>query len=412
LKTLLNFFYLLVSKGAGLILFTLVTPLLIGRIGIDGLGKVSMVIAFAFIFDSFVEYAFNITIVKDIAVHREDKNYINSIFYNTLFAKLFLFLIGSVIAILVVNFNSKYYDIKELFFISFLFVLARALMPIWYFLGTEKMQGITIVSILSKLGYFLSVFLFIKSHKDVFNVLFFFSLSEFIPSVLALVYVVFNDKISFKSSSVTSIVQLLRRDFVFSLSLFFFRIYTYIPILIIGQVCNEFLVGIYSVADKIIAIIKDTIGLLFNSILPRVSNLYNQSIHKAKNYLMQVSIVFTSLYILGILLLHAFSNRIILFFTNQSVDEIKQVLLILSISCIFVLLRIPSSIYIVIKRLDRMFTISIAICTFSCIFTTYLLAKNYQIIGVSFALLFSEFLLFLILGVNTFKKIKGELNVK
>jgi PST family polysaccharide transporter len=148
LKTILNFFYLLVSKGAGLILFTIVTPLLIKRIGLDGLGQVSMAIAFAYIFDSFVEYAFNITVVKDIAENREDRNYINKIFYNTLFSKLFLFFIGSFFAIFIVLFNSKYYNLKELFFVSFIFVFARAVMPILYFIGIEKIQGITMVSIL------------------------------------------------------------------------------------------------------------------------------------------------------------------------------------------------------------------------------------------------------------------------
>lgn len=412
MRTFLNFCYLLVSKGAGLILFTLVTPLLIKKIGLNGLGQVSMAIAFAYVFDSFVEYAFNITVVKDIAVNREDRNYINTIFYNTLFSKLFLFFIGSLFAIVIVLFNSKYYNLKELFFVSFIFVFARAVMPIWYFLGIEKMQGITIVSILSKLVYFLSVWIFIKSREDVFNVVFFYSLSEFIPSTLALFFVIIKDRILFKSFSLLQIYSLLRRDFVFSLSLFFFRIYTYIPILILGQFCNEFLVGIYSVADKIIAIIKDTIGLLFNSILPRVSNLYIQSVILAREYLMKVTFVFTILYVIGIIILNVFASKIIMFFTNQSIADIKQVLLILSISCIFILLRIPASVFIVIKRLDKIFTISVAICTLNCIFTSYILADKYQIMGVSYAILFSEILLFLLLFVSTIKKIKIELNDK
>jgi PST family polysaccharide transporter len=401
-----------VSKGAGLILFTIVTPLLIKKIGLDGLGQVSMVIAFAFIFDSFVEYAFNITVVKDIAVNRIDKNYISRIFYNTLFSKLYLFLFGGIIAIGIILFNNRYYQLKELFFVSFIFVFARAIMPIWYFLGMERMQGITIVSIISKFVYLISVWFFIKNREDIFNVVLYWSLAEFIPSIVALFYIIFKDSIIFENQNFYQIFDLLKRDFIFSLSLFFFRIYTYIPVLILGQVCNEYFVGIYSVADKIIAVIKDTIGLLFNSVLPRVSSLYIQSASFAKEYIIKVTSVFTVLYLFGILILNIFAIKVISFFTNQYIIEIRQILLVLSVSCLFILLRIPSSVFIVIKRLDTLFTISIAICTLSCIFTSYILANKYQVMGVSYAILFSEFLLFLLLFVSTLKKMKLELNDK
>lgn len=412
MKTLINFFYLLISKGAGLILFTLVTPILIQKIGIEGLGQVSMVIAFAFIFDSFVEYAFNITVVKDIAENRNNKIYIDKVFYNTLFSKLYLFIFGALIAICIIIFNSKYYQLKEMFLVSFIFVFARAIMPIWYFLGMEKMQGISVVSIISKFVYFLSVWFFIKSREDIFNVVLFWSLAEFIPSIMALIYIIFKERILYKKQTMNQNFVLLKRDFIFSLSLFFFRIYTYVPVLILGQVCNEYFVGIYSIADKIIAVIKDTIGLLFNSILPRVSSLYTKSALFAKQYLIKVTSVFTVFYMIGILVLNIFANKIIRFFTDQSIYEIRQVLLILSVSCFFILLRIPSSVFIVIKRLDILFTNSIAICAFSSIFMSYIFANKYKVMGVSYAIFFSEVLLSLLLFVGTFKKIKMELNDK
>jgi O-antigen/teichoic acid export membrane protein len=125
-----------------------------------------------------------------------------------------------------------------------------------------------------------------------------------------------------------------------------------------------------------------------------------------------VTSVFTVLYLFGILILNIFAIKVISFFTNQYIIEIRQILLVLSVSCLFILLRIPSSVFIVIKRLDTLFTISIAICTLSCIFTSYILANKYQVMGVSYAILFSEFLLFLLLFVSTLKKMKLELNDK
>jgi PST family polysaccharide transporter len=323
-----------------------------------------------------------------------------------------LFLFGGIIAIGIILFNNRYYQLKELFFVSFIFVFARAIMPIWYFLGMERMQGITIVSIISKFVYLISVWFFIKNREDIFNVVLYWSLAEFIPSIVALFYIIFKDSIIFENQNFYQIFDLLKRDFIFSLSLFFFRIYTYIPVLILGQVCNEYFVGIYSVADKIIAVIKDTIGLLFNSVLPRVSSLYIQSASFAKEYIIKVTSVFTVLYLFGILILNIFAIKVISFFTNQYIIEIRQILLVLSVSCLFILLRIPSSVFIVIKRLDTLFTISIAICTLSCIFTSYILANKYQVMGVSYAILFSEFLLFLLLFVSTLKKMKLELNDK
>lgn len=401
MKTILNFLYLLVSKGAGLILFTLVTPLLIQRIGIEGLGQVSVVMAFAFIIDSFTEYAFNITIVRDIASSEKTNQTVSQIFNNTLFAKIFLLTIGLIIAAFIVYIVPKYNALYLLFLQSFIFVFARALMPIWYFMGIEKMQGITIASLAAKFLYFLSVFFFVTSTEQEYLVILFWGLSELIVSVLALLFVVFGDEITISKPNYGEIMQLLKRDFIFSLSLFFFRIYTYIPVLVIGQVCNEFYAGVYSIADKIIAIIKDTIALLFNSLLPRAAHIYSVNREHAKKYVMKTTLGFTLLYLLGLMGINYLSKPIILYFTNQNTEIITMLIFVMSFSCIFVLLRLPHSIYVVLKRLDSLFAITLGMAAFILLILSYILIKKYQVMGAAYSVLVVEGLILVLLSIFT-----------
>lgn len=403
MKTTLNFLYLLISKGAGLLLFAIATPLLVNRVGLAGLGIVSIVVAFATILDAFVEYSFNVTVVKEIAVNRHSVNNISKIFYNTLFSKLFLMVIGIIISTIIIFTIPKYYEIRNCLFASFLFTLGRCVMPIWYFMAMEKMQGITFVSLTTKLGYCLFIYYAVKLPEHVFRVILSWSIIELIPSFLALLYVIFYDKIHFSKPTIKSIVSLLRKDFFFSLSLLLFRAYSFIPVLFIGQMFSEVWVGIFSIADKIIAIIKDTIGLLFNSILPRISYLYMQNKLLAKDYLKKTLLFFGIVYFAILVSLNLFSNYIIIFFTKYHLKTISNLILILSFSCIFVFFRIPFSIYTVLENKDKNLTFVVALTLFSLIGLLVYLPAKLQLAGVAYSILISDFLF---IGFMYFSMIK------
>src|SRR5690625_6506566 len=60
----------------------------------------------------------------------------------------------------------KFWENKEIIFITFLLIPGRIMFPEWFFQGMERMRYITILNVISKFVFTLAVFVFIKEKSD------------------------------------------------------------------------------------------------------------------------------------------------------------------------------------------------------------------------------------------------------
>ena len=141
-------------------------PYIIRTVGMERYGMVALAQTIVQYFIVVINYGLDISAVKDVSVHRNDKLALNRIVSTVLFIKLILFLLCSfvlLVGMLVVPFMEQN---KILMLFAFLTCLSELLFPVWYYQGIEKMKYITIVRSSSILFYTCSVFIFIRGESD------------------------------------------------------------------------------------------------------------------------------------------------------------------------------------------------------------------------------------------------------
>jgi PST family polysaccharide transporter len=86
-----NIFSISAVKIFDYILPILVIPYIVRIIGVTNFGKVSVAQSFISYFSILINFGFNYSITREIAINREDKKKLSSLFSTTIFTKLGFF---------------------------------------------------------------------------------------------------------------------------------------------------------------------------------------------------------------------------------------------------------------------------------------------------------------------------------
>ena len=86
-----NFAYLSLLQIIGYVFPLITIPYLARVIGVDGYGKIAFALSVIVYFQTFVDWGFSYTAVRDIAKNKENREIVSKIFSNVLFSKILLF---------------------------------------------------------------------------------------------------------------------------------------------------------------------------------------------------------------------------------------------------------------------------------------------------------------------------------
>ena len=165
-RLLSNFFSLSLLQLFTYVLPLLTLPYLVRVLGTEKFGLVMFAQAFIIFFNILVDYGFNLSATREVAVNRESKEKLTEIFSSVMSIKFILIVISFAILSIVIFLFDNFSDNIDLFYLTFLWVIGQALFPVWYFQGLEKMKYITIVNVTSKLIFTIAIFIFIKDESD------------------------------------------------------------------------------------------------------------------------------------------------------------------------------------------------------------------------------------------------------
>ncbi|MEK4607344.1 MULTISPECIES: oligosaccharide flippase family protein [Geobacillus] len=165
-QVLKNVISLSILQGSNYILPLITFPYLVRVLGSEKYGTIAIATAVAQYLSVFVDFGFNYTATRDVALHKNDSERLNKIISNVYSAKLIFLCIAlgflTVIVILIPIFF-KYYPI---YFIFFMIVIGNALFPTWFYQGVERMNYITAINISIKILSVVLIFLFVKEKDD------------------------------------------------------------------------------------------------------------------------------------------------------------------------------------------------------------------------------------------------------
>lgn len=330
--------------------FNLVTPLLVvpyivSVCGEEGYGKIGVGMALAFFIMVFIDYGSEIVGVKDVAVNREEKNKIESIFITTYAAKFVLLFgmlfVASGLFYFVPYFNRE----KALFFLSLSMVVGQFINPTWFLQGIEDFKWITFVNIISKVIFLIGVFIFLKQPCDYVYSNLIWGIGMIVANGFAWLYIVHKYSFSFANLKKREVVMMIKQNFSIFSSQIFVSLQMYAPIVIISFFGGNTMAGQYKIIDQIIVIFKTYLLLFFNFVYPRVCFLLGKNTREALSFWkiyngLNAVFIIISLGIIGL-----FSNKIVGYFNPKGVIEISNLLKIA------VLIPIAQSITIPLKQL-------------------------------------------------------------
>lgn len=273
-----NIFLLTVVQTTNYIFPLLLLPFLVRVLGPQEYGILMLAQAIIQYFLIVVDYGFNFSSTKKIALASSQEE-INTVYTNTINARILLFMIGMLIIISVFSAFDMTKIPAALVYISILSVVGNVLFPVYLFQGLEKMKDIVWISILSKFLMLASTFLLVKDKNGLNIAAFCLTLQYLLPGLISIFYVKHKKIASYLGFSLRSAVHELKHGSAIFISQMATTFYTTFNTFLLGYFYPAALVGQYAAADKMRMAAQSLLNPVQQVVFPRV-NKERKSIYK------------------------------------------------------------------------------------------------------------------------------------
>lgn len=319
-KLFSNFSYLslfqMISIGAPFIII----PYLIDIYGDVIYGKISWARAIIMFLVILINFGFDLSATRDIAVNVGNKKKKGEIVSTVYTLKFVLTIIGLIILSGLTLISDTVYNERLLLFLTYGWALNELLIPLWYFQGIEKMKMITFLNGGIRIVATIFILIFISEQVSFIVVPLIELISIVIGGGLAVYYVLKKEK----RFIIIPTKKMLKDTFSESVGFFFSRsmnvIIEKLNILIIQVVFGFKEVAIFDIAGKITHLMRIPFVVINQAIYPYVNQSKNMKLVK------NVILVTLSLAIIGSLIV-GFVSPFILNFIIGDYDNKAIVLL-------------------------------------------------------------------------------------
>jgi O-antigen/teichoic acid export membrane protein len=158
-----TFLALLLVRGFAVLGPLVLMPFLVKTIGLSGWGMISFATAATSFGGALVQYGFSVSATAEIARTRESRPKLARMWQANFAASLWLAVFVLVTGLLAIIIVEERDDLRLLLAGALVMAIATSLVPVWLFMGLERMKGVIISSGWNRLGYLLLVLLLIRS---------------------------------------------------------------------------------------------------------------------------------------------------------------------------------------------------------------------------------------------------------
>lgn len=275
-----NAFALLAMQAIKYLVPLITLPYLTRTLGVEQYGALNVALSLTQYGILFINFGFNLSATQYIARHRHQPLLMSRSFWETMLAKIGLFVIACIVLTGVILNIQDFYAIRWLVFILFLQLLSVALDPLWFFQGIEKLEKISWIGSAVRLLNIPLLMFFVHSPEDVER-------AAFIQSVLLLVTALINMMLVKKEQMIfvikysqLKIKHALKQSLPLFIGAAAISLYNTSTPIILGLVSNYDEVGIYSASFQIQMAAIGVFSVLGQVIYPRVNYLFAKS-HEA-----------------------------------------------------------------------------------------------------------------------------------
>ncbi len=401
-KTLVENFSFISLLEVFLLLVPLITyPYLVRVIGTELYGKVIVAQVLASYASILISFGIKEVGAKFIAINKNNKDTLSTIFSSLLFFKFILWLISLLIFCVIVYIIPSYRENFLLFLFAYGITFNDFIFPQFFFQGIEKMKYITIINILIRSFFLVLIFIFVNAPNDYILVPLFYSIGYLCGGIISLYLVFVKENVSFVKPSMSSIKMILKEAKpVFGASIIC-TIKDQLGYLLIGQTLGYSEVTLYDLGLKISAVIGKPISIISTVVFPRIAiNKSIKYINKTYYFSILVTLVCS-----GIVLI--FIKPIVAFF-NPEINNLLPIKLFLLAPILSTSFFLAQNFFVTFGQTKKILIGMIATSLSYLIGVSFLFFMGIEGYVISFVLvaLFSYFVEFLYRNIVYFKWIR------
>lgn len=365
-----NFAWLSILQIASYAFPFITMPYLARVIGVTGYGKIAFAVAVMGWLQTIANWGFQYTSTRDISRSRKDKLRVSHILSNTLWASTLITIICGLILLLLCFTIPKFNENKLVLFMTFLMLPGHILFPEWFFQALEKMKYITLLNLLSRLLFTVSIFLFIKTPTQYYLQPLLTSLGYIFSGLIASYFIFWRWGYTLYKPDFRKIWVSLKGSFDVFINEIVPNFYNSLSIIILGFLYGPGANGLLDVGTKFTSLGTQLTGVVSRTFFP----LLSQDIHYHK-YLKFIQLSFAAIF--SIALMTGAPILIKIFFTPEFQDSIPLIR-ILGFSVFFIALsNVYGTNYLIVMGCERSLrnitvVVSVIGCCMAFIFIYYM----------------------------------------
>ena len=273
-KSLQNFLFLALIQSSTVLISIISMPLLIQSIGAEQFGWVNLSLSVIIVFNILVGFGFNLSAPREVALNQSNKEELSQLVSNIFSAKLLLAVFSTAVILLGAYGFNLFEGYRHILVLSVFLLFSEASFPLWFFQGMEKMKLVSVATIFSKLLFLMGLVLVIHKPEKSHWVNFLLGISGLGVNLCLLLYIHAILDIRFFSPQFSSIWNNLKDNVL----LFFSNLASHISIngglIILSFFASAATLGMYSLAERVVMILRLFPALIIQAIFPNSSKLY------------------------------------------------------------------------------------------------------------------------------------------
>lgn len=393
-----NIISLLILQGSNYIFPLITFPYLVRTLGIDNYGVLVFCTTFMQYLNIFVDYGFNISGTRDIAINKNSKEIINQKYNVIMTIKIIFAILIGIIYFMIIGNSPFFNENKKAYYTSYLIIIGNTLFPLWLFQGLEKMKYITYINLLVKVVVTILIFVFIKNNDDLNTAIFIQTLYYLIPGLISVFFVKLKLKINFKLIlHIRRLSDEIIKGKHFFMTNLWINFYSQGPIVILGFLSGTNATGNFSIGQKIYGAFSGIFHPIVQAVYPFLCDLHEndqEKFHKVKKKLL---IYFLLSSILISLTINIFSNHIVELVTGTINHKIIKLLRLFSLIIFFGVMNTIIARIMYAMNLQRILNKSYSIAAISFMLLSFPLTLIFHEFGMAIAVILAESIVF---GLN------------
>jgi O-antigen/teichoic acid export membrane protein len=389
-----NFTFLSAIQISNILITLISMPLLISAIGVDQFGLVSLSFSVMVISNIFVSFGFNLSGPRAVALNQQNPKRLSFLLSHVLGGKVLLASVATGVLLVLIFGFGFFTEYQTILAFSVLLLFSEATLPLWFFQGLEKMRLISVANVVSKVLYVIGIFFFIKDPPQAKWANFLLGACGLSINLLVLVYVQKRLGVAFIGPKVLSILRSLKSNVHYFLS----NLTSYLTfnggLVILSFFAQSQTLGMYSLAEKIVMVIRLFPSILTQSVYPNASKLYRVDKARFLRFIRKVYFSGLALSLFFAIGTYLAAPLIIQLLATSRLEDSIHYLRLLSAIPFLACLNIGNVlIFLVTNQQKQLFKVSAIMCVFMMA-SASLLAFRFGAVGICAALFSTELLHF------------------